>query len=51
MAETPDVDCNQVDLQQMEQTGLDVMDAVNDFVMNIDLTDTQFDLLKLYDNA
>ena len=51
MEETPDVDCNQVDIQQMEQSGLDVIEAVNDFVMNIDVTDVQFDLTKLYDNA
>lgn len=46
-----EIDCNEVDVQEMEQAGLDIYNQVNDFVQNVDITNIQFDIVKLYENA
>lgn len=48
-ANTPDIDCKDVDLQEVEQMGVDIVKSVNDYIMNIDITDTQFDVEGLYE--
>lgn len=46
-----EIDCQEVDVQQIEQAGIDIVNQVNDFVMNVDVTNLQFDVAKLYENA
>lgn len=50
-ANTPDIDCKDVDLQEIEQMGQDIVKSVNDYIMNIDIMDTQFDVEGLYEEA
>lgn len=39
-ANTPDVNCADVNLQEVEQMGADIATSVNDYIMNIDITET-----------
>ena len=39
-ANTPDVNCSEVNLQEVEQMGADIAKSVNDYIMNIDISDT-----------
>lgn len=46
-----DIDCDQVDIQEMERFGQQVAQNLQEMVLNIDLTEAQFDLNLLADEA
>lgn len=45
------IDCNQVDIDQIEQAGTAIINNIQEMVLNIDLRDAQFDIDKLYEEA
>ena len=45
------IDCADVDIQQIEEVGVQVADAVQSMVMNVDITSLQFDAHSLYEQA
>ena len=45
------IDCADVDIQQIEEVGVQVADAVQSMVMNVDITNLQFDAHTLYEKA
>lgn len=38
-----EIDCSQVDVEQIEEIGMQLAQNVESFVMNIDITNIQFD--------
>lgn len=48
---TDTIDCSQVDVKEIEQMGIDVFKNVENFVMNIDITNIQFDPHEMYEEA
>ena len=46
-----DIDCDQVDIQEMERFGQQVAQNLQDMVLNVDLTKAQFDFNTLYEEA
>ena len=48
---TDTIDCSQVDVKEIEQMGIDVFKNVENFVMNIDITNVQFDPHQMYEEA
>ena len=45
------MDCSSVDIQQIEQMGQQMADSVHNYVMNVDITNAQFDMVSLYEEA
>ena len=45
------VDCSEVDVQQIEELGIQVADTVQNMMMNIDITNIQFDAHAMYEEA
>ena len=45
--EQPEVDCSEVDIQQIEQIGADVAN----YLVNVDITSAQFDVYLVLDQA
>lgn len=43
--------CEDVDIVQLEQEALNVVENVQDFMVNIDLTNSQYNLQSLYEEA
>lgn len=47
----PEVDCSQIDIEQVEEIGLAVAKHVQDMVVNVDMSSVQFDLNQMYEEA
>ena len=43
--------CENVDVSELEQSGVELAETLTDYVMNVDLTNNQFNLVKLYEDA
>ena len=50
-AEVPEVDCSQLDVEQVESIGLAMAQQVQDMVVNVDMSNMQFDLDAMYQEA
>ena len=46
-----EIDCSQVDFTEMEKASIDLATQVNDLVMNVDISNVQFDPYKLLQDA
>ena len=46
-----EVDCCQVDIQEIEELGVSLVSNVRDYVMNVDITNIQFDPVHIYEEA
>ena len=44
---TPDVNCDEVDIEELEEAGLNVAEKVQDMVVNIDLMNVLFAFLDI----
>lgn len=45
------IDCSQVDVEEIEQMGIELVKNVENFAMNIDISNIQFDPHQMYENA
>ena len=50
-ANTQEVDCSQVDVEEIENAGLEVVENVKDMVVNVNIADMQFDIDAMYEEA
>ena len=50
-AQADEINCNEVDFTEMEKAGLEIVTQVNDMIMNVDITEMQFDVYKLVENG
>ena len=46
-----EIDCEQVDIDQIEQAGSAIINNIQDMVLNVDLRHAQFDVDKFYEEA
>ena len=46
-----DVDCSQVDVQQLEKTGMEAINNLQEYIQNVDITKAQFDVDVLVEEA
>ena len=49
--EPEEIDCSQVDVQQIEEMGMELAQNVKDYVVNVDITNIQFDAVQMYEEA
>ena len=47
-APTDEIDCSQVDFTEMEKASIELANQMNDMVMNVDISNVQFDAYKLF---
>ena len=48
---TPDVDCNQVDVHELENMGANIANSVTEYMLNIDITKASFDVDLMHEEA
>lgn len=46
-----DVDCSKVDVQHLEQAGMEAINNLQDYIQNIEITSAQFDVDVLVEEA
>lgn len=51
VAPNANIQCSEVDVQQIEELGLQVADTVQNMMMNVDITNIQFDAHAMYEEA
>lgn len=51
MKDSAPVDCDNVDVQELERMGADVYNKVSDYMLNIDMTKAQFNVDMMVDEA
>lgn len=51
MPNQPQVNCDDIDIQEIEQAGINIVNKISDSIMNINLVDAQYDLESIYTEA
>ena len=46
-----DIDCSQVDVEQLEKTGMEAINNLQEYIQNVDITKAQFDVDVLVEEA
>ncbi len=50
-AQADEINCSEVNFTEMEKAGLEIVSQVNDLVMNVDITEMQYDVYMLVENG
>ena len=51
MPNQPEVNCDDVDIQEIEQAGINIYNKISDSITNINLGNAQYDLEEIYTEA